>query len=597
MPVVDLGKVVGPQGAQGVPGPQGAQGVQGEKGDKGDTGPQGPQGAVGPRGAQGVQGEKGEKGDTGPQGLQGPKGDKGDKGDTGATGAKGATGAMGPTGPAGPKGATGATGPKGEKGDTGARGATGAAGKSAYQQAVAAGYAGTEAEFTAALAAIKNMLPLSGGTMTGTLSLLSGGTAKAALSATGASRSNPVLYCVEGVDGYGGAVILQGGGMTIIGGGEAGTAIFNALGLAPGAERTDIASDGAIYFHSGCQNVNNRKTMAYNTDGTLSLPAAPTAPAHAVQKSYADKVAVNSIRGVNLLHNAHFFSPINQINGTTYTGGISGGVYTIDRWKANYIIKTVTVNSSGYMTISGSATGAEWMQYIEETFPVGTVMTLSALIRSSSNTVGIRAKIGEYYSSVAKSSGTNDWELVSVTFTSDGNSYRQAGIYFTNGAASCDVQAMKLEMGSVQTLAHKDSSGKWVLNDPPPDKAAELAKCQRHCFNLLSKANNGESYLFTISATTSTRGYGILHTPVTFRARPVLITDCSTETGYNAFGFFTNGCEYVEAGITKIWVHAMMNHGLIVGADVTGGTFVRGNRYLITINPTSKHKFILDANL
>lgn len=64
--VVDLGKVIGPQGAMGPAGPQGPigpQGEQGVQGPNGDTGPSGPQGPIGP------QGERG------PQGVQGPKGD------------------------------------------------------------------------------------------------------------------------------------------------------------------------------------------------------------------------------------------------------------------------------------------------------------------------------------------------------------------------------------------------------------------------------------------------------------------------------------------------------------------------------------------
>ena len=42
------------------------------------------------------------------------------------------------------------------------------------------------------------------------------------------------------------------------------------------------------------------------------------------------------------------------------------------------------------------------------------------------------------------------------------------------------VKAIKLELGSQQTLAHQDAAGNWVLNDPPPDKALELLKCQRY---------------------------------------------------------------------------------------------------------------------
>lgn len=62
---LDVGQIVGPQGATGATGPQGIQGV---KGDTGDTGPQGIQGI------QGIQGVKGDTGDTGPAGTNGTNG-------------------------------------------------------------------------------------------------------------------------------------------------------------------------------------------------------------------------------------------------------------------------------------------------------------------------------------------------------------------------------------------------------------------------------------------------------------------------------------------------------------------------------------------
>ena len=71
---VNLGKVVGNDGAQG---------AQGEKGEKGDKGDQGIQGEKGEKGDQGIQGEKGDKGD---QGVQGEKGDAGINGTNGADG-------------------------------------------------------------------------------------------------------------------------------------------------------------------------------------------------------------------------------------------------------------------------------------------------------------------------------------------------------------------------------------------------------------------------------------------------------------------------------------------------------------------------------
>lgn len=47
------------------------------------------------------------------------------------------------------------------------------------------------------------------------------------------------------------------------------------------------------------------------------------------------------------------------------------------------------------------------------------------------------------------------------------------------GEGSAHLRAIKLELGPVQTLARKEGSS-WVLNDPPPNYALELAKCQRY---------------------------------------------------------------------------------------------------------------------
>lgn len=56
------------------------------------------------------------------------------------------------------------------------------------------------------------------------------------------------------------------------------------------------------------------------------------------------------------------------------------------------------------------------------------------------------------------------------------------------GGASVTMKAAKLELGSEQTLAHKDSTGNWVLNDPPPNKELELLKC------CMSTADSTDTY-------------------------------------------------------------------------------------------------------
>lgn len=62
MSVVDLGNVIGPQGATGATGPQGPTGEIGPQGPTGATGPQGPTGETGPQGPAGANGTNGTNG-------------------------------------------------------------------------------------------------------------------------------------------------------------------------------------------------------------------------------------------------------------------------------------------------------------------------------------------------------------------------------------------------------------------------------------------------------------------------------------------------------------------------------------------------------
>ena len=132
----DSGELTGPQGQQGAQGPQGETGATGAQGPKGDTGAQGPAGAAATIAVGTVTtGEAGTNASVTNSGTssaavfnftipRGAKGDKGDKGDTGGQGPAGAAGANG---------------------------------KSAYEYAQDAGYTGTEADLSAALASLGDL--------------------------------------------------------------------------------------------------------------------------------------------------------------------------------------------------------------------------------------------------------------------------------------------------------------------------------------------------------------------------------------------------------------------------------------------------------
>jgi Collagen triple helix repeat (20 copies) len=86
-----------------------------------------PQGERGPPGAQGVPGPAGQQGNVGPPGAQGVQGVRGDQGVPGApgVGVPGPAGPQGSIGPVGPPGAQGSIGPQGERGEQGPTGEAG----------------------------------------------------------------------------------------------------------------------------------------------------------------------------------------------------------------------------------------------------------------------------------------------------------------------------------------------------------------------------------------------------------------------------------------------------------------------------------------
>lgn len=135
----------------------------------------------------------------------------------------------------------------------------------------------------------------------------------------------------------------------------------------------------------------------------------------------------------NLLDNWYFGNPVNQRD---ISGTISSAGYFLDRWKL--VSGSVTINTDG-ITLNGT------MQQVLETAPVGTV-TASALTQ---------AGVGEVVP-------TYDSARKTVTVTADGKK----------------LVAVKLELGSQQTLAHQ-KNGAWVLNELP-DYGEELTKCMRY---------------------------------------------------------------------------------------------------------------------
>lgn len=173
----------------------------------------------------------------------------------------------------------------------------------------------------------------------------------------------------------------------------------------------------------------------------------------------------------NLLDNWYFGNPVNQRGQTSYAGT---NTYTIDRWMTDNTVTVVDggikVKQTGYATL--------FYQYLEDSLVdaiAGKVVTYSALTTSGLMTVTTKLP-------PSKSSDWNTDDAVQGDLVLDTVKSGAGKIYIrftsTVDGTEATIKAVKLELGSQQTLAHQEN-GVWVLNEIP-DYGEQLRRCQRY---------------------------------------------------------------------------------------------------------------------
>lgn len=141
----------------------------------------------------------------------------------------------------------------------------------------------------------------------------------------------------------------------------------------------------------------------------------------------------------NLLDNWYFGNPVNQRGAS---GTISTAGYFFDRWKL--VSGSVTINSGGIVL---NGTIAQVLEHAAAQTVTATVLTPDG---------------------VTDVTPVYDDETKTFTVTTQGKT----------------IRAVKLELGTQQTLAHQEN-GVWVLNEIP-DYGEQLRRCQRYYFKTAS---------------------------------------------------------------------------------------------------------------
>lgn len=219
----------------------------------------------------------------------------------------------------------------------------------------------------------------------------------------------------------------------------------------------------------------------------------------------------------NLLDNWYFGKPVNQRGQTEYTGG----GYAVDRWKIGDGVTATVAN--GALNISYSTPGWNLVEPLDNMLVPGVTYTLSCIYKASVNPIRLVVAWGDsqfFYNEASPIS--DDWALAQITGTIPANatiSFNQVVIQsIGSSAGDFSLKAVKLELGSQQTLAHQEN-GNWVLNEIP-DYGEQLRRCQRYQYPLLAGMSTGPigyGYMFN-----KTQARIFIPTGVPMRVTPVV---------------------------------------------------------------------------
>lgn len=219
----------------------------------------------------------------------------------------------------------------------------------------------------------------------------------------------------------------------------------------------------------------------------------------------------------NLLDNWYFGNPINQRGQTSYTGG----GYAVDRWKISDGVTAALAN--GALNISYSTPGWNLVEPLDNMLVPGVTYTLSCIYKASVNPIRLVVAWGDsqfFYNEASPIS--DDWALAQITCTIPANatiSFNQVVIQsLGSSAGDFSLKAVKLELGSQQTLAHQ-KNGVWMLNEIP-DYGEQLRRCQRYQYPILGGMSTGPigyGYMFT-----KTQARIFIPTGVPMRVTPVV---------------------------------------------------------------------------
>jgi hypothetical protein len=215
--------------------------------------------------------------------------------------------------------------------------------------------------------------------------------------------------------------------------------------------------------------INELTNNTYNVNDTAITEVASNdlLPIYDTSASGKKKIAVSNFIGglvsnPNLLDNPWF--TVNQRKKTTY----SGAGYTVDRWKSYINDATISISNNGItITRGNSSTRLGLLQYFENLDYLRNKVVTASIMLSDGTIKKATFTIPDTADSTVDFIELDGFGTVVGNFRPS-NPF--IGIFSNVANASITIRAVKLELGSVSTLAM----------DTAPNYATELLKCQRY---------------------------------------------------------------------------------------------------------------------
>lgn len=222
--------------------------------------------------------------------------------------------------------------------------------------------------------------------------------------------------------------------------------------------------------------------------------------------------------------------PLITVNGTNYIVGKSVQVpgyctagYTVDRWflEQPYNLKIDATglhftpsNSDSYTNLIQKIPFEKWTTLNGKTITVSVLTSDGKLLYKSGTWTPESGPVVHF----------DNFEFSSAAFV-NAQSYQLGRLYVYAGK-SADVLAVKVELGSTQTLTHQEN-GVWVLNEIP-DFGEQLRRCQRYAFSPLYEAY-ATAVICNLFVPSVANGvaFGEVTLPVSMRNKPVFSGNAS----------------------------------------------------------------------